>query len=188
MAESSNQARERALRRAILAGDPAAFEALFRPCFRSLHSYVHARTGRHDQRTEDAVQECWLVVVRRIRDFDPARGPFEAWLRGIADHVLRNAWRKAARTERETEDAAQVAVRDDGRDVDSSERMELALTALPGDYQDVLRRRYQGGDSVPEIAQHWGRSVKAVESLLTRARQAFRKAWQRLEGPEGGRS
>jgi DNA-directed RNA polymerase specialized sigma24 family protein len=31
------------------------------------------------------------------------------------------------------------------------------------------------------IAERWGESAKAVESLLTRARQAFREAYERPE-------
>ena len=42
----------------------------------------------------------------------------------------------------------------------------------------VLRAKYLDGRSMAEIAAAWGETPKAVESLLTRARQAFREAYQ----------
>jgi DNA-directed RNA polymerase specialized sigma24 family protein len=42
----------------------------------------------------------------------------------------------------------------------------------------VLQAKYLDGRSVADIAAEWGESLKAVESLLTRARQAFRELYQ----------
>jgi RNA polymerase sigma-70 factor (ECF subfamily) len=44
-------------------------------------------------------------------------------------------------------------------------------------YEAVLRAKYLEGQSVADIAAGRGDSAKAVESLLTRARQAFREAY-----------
>jgi DNA-directed RNA polymerase specialized sigma24 family protein len=41
----------------------------------------------------------------------------------------------------------------------------------------VLRARYLDGASVADIARSRGESLKATESLLTRAREAFRAAF-----------
>ena len=46
--------------------------------------------------------------------------------------------------------------------------------ALPDRYEAVLRAKYLEGRSVQDIASAWDETPKAVESLLTRARQAFR--------------
>jgi RNA polymerase sigma-70 factor (ECF subfamily) len=51
------------------------------------------------------------------------------------------------------------------------------LVALPDHYESVLRAKYLDGRSVAEIALQRGESEKAVESLLTRARAAFREAY-----------
>ena len=48
------------------------------------------------------VQETWLVAVRRVADFDPAQGNFDAWLKGIAANVLKNQrrrWQRDAQAE-----------------------------------------------------------------------------------------
>jgi RNA polymerase sigma-70 factor (ECF subfamily) len=52
---------------------------------------------------------------------------------------------------------------------------------LPPHYEEVLRCKYLDGQSVADIALAWNESPKAVESLLTRARHAFREAYGPLE-------
>ncbi len=42
----------------------------------------------------------------------------------------------------------------------------------------MLRAKYLDGLSVAEIAAARGETTKAIESLLSRARQAFRKAYR----------
>jgi RNA polymerase sigma-70 factor (ECF subfamily) len=55
--------------------------------------------------------------------------------------------------------------------------VETALAKLPGEQRIVLVLRYLDGLSVREIATTISRSEKATESLLSRAREAFRKAY-----------
>jgi RNA polymerase sigma-70 factor (ECF subfamily) len=68
---------------------------------------------------------------------------------------------------------------------DTSEQVARALADLPSHYEQVLRAKYLDGMSVQAIAQRSGDSPKAVESLLTRARQAFREAYQAAELRDG---
>jgi RNA polymerase sigma-70 factor (ECF subfamily) len=55
--------------------------------------------------------------------------------------------------------------------------VEAALSKLPGEQRIVLVLRYLDRLPVREIATTIGRSEKATESLLSRAREAFRKAY-----------
>jgi len=64
---------------------------------------------------------------------------------------------------------------DDGDDL-----AMLALAAIPRDQRLALVLRHVDELSVPEIAAALGRSIEAVESLLSRARAGFRRAY--LEG------
>jgi RNA polymerase sigma-70 factor (ECF subfamily) len=63
-------------------------------------------------------------------------------------------------------------------DTDTAERVAAALAAIPDRYEAVLQAKYLDGQSVEEISLARGESPKAVESLLTRARQAFREAYE----------
>jgi RNA polymerase sigma-70 factor, ECF subfamily len=60
---------------------------------------------------------------------------------------------------------------------DQAERVARALSALPDRYEAVLRAKYLEEQSMAQIAAACNETPKAVESLLTRARQAFRKAY-----------
>ena len=48
-------------------------------------------------------------------------------------------------------------------------------------HEAVLRAKYLEGRSVADIADERCESSKAIESLLTRARQAFRQAYLQTE-------
>ena len=61
-----------------------------------------------------------------------------------------------------------------------------ALDYLPAPYADILEWKYVRDMSVVEIARRLGRSAKATESLLTRAREAFRESFTLLRGDAAG--
>ena len=62
-----------------------------------------------------------------------------------------------------------------------AERISEALSRLPEHYEAVLRAKYLEQQSVAAIAENRNETPKAIESLLTRARAAFRDAYQQLE-------
>jgi RNA polymerase sigma-70 factor (ECF subfamily) len=172
---------ERGLREAVLAGDEQAWRRWYDDCFEELYRYVLWRCGGLRDHADELAQEVWLTAVRRLASFDPARGSFAGWLRGIAAGLARNHFRRAARRRA-------VPLPDDlpGGDGDPARRdraeaVARALARLPEHYEAVLRARYLDGASVTEIALARGESAKATESLLTRARDAFRAAFR----PEG---
>ena len=170
--------RERGLLDAVLAGDERAWRAWYDESFPGLHAYALWRCGGARHHADEVVQETWLAAVRRLRSFDPARGSFAGWLRAIAANVLRNHFRRERRRGRTEALAGEPAAA--GADEETRHRAEgvaLALAALPERYEDVLRAKYLDGLSVADIAAAHGESPKAVESLLTRARQAFREAY-----------
>jgi RNA polymerase sigma-70 factor (ECF subfamily) len=63
--------------------------------------------------------------------------------------------------------------------------VQLTLDYLPGRYGDLLEWKYILGLSVAEIAVRMGSTPKAVESMLTRARDAFREGFHALAGSHG---
>jgi RNA polymerase sigma-70 factor (ECF subfamily) len=176
--------RERTLRSAALAGDERAWQTWYDESFEGLYAYVWWRCAGLRDLADEVVQETWLTAVRRVRAFDPERGPFAGWLCGIAANVLRNQLRREGRRRvspcpaeaRATEPA------DAGLEQrEQAERIARALAELPERYEAVLRAKYLDGRSMAEIAAAWGETPKAVESLLTRARDAFREAYLRRE-------
>jgi RNA polymerase sigma-70 factor (ECF subfamily) len=172
--------REKGLRSAVLAGDEQAWRVWYDAAFPELYAYAHWRCAGLRDLTDDIVQETWLTAVRRLRSFDPEQGSFHDWLRGIAANLLRNHWRQALRrngrprVSHPSTAPADAALEERER----AERIARTLTKLPERQEAVLRAKYLEGRSIADIAAEWGETPKAVESLLSRAREAFREAYQ----------
>jgi RNA polymerase sigma-70 factor, ECF subfamily len=180
--DSDRIEREEMLRRAVLAGDELAWRALYGAAFNDLDRYVRWRCGGRGDWTDEIVQETWLVAVRRIRRFDPRQGSFLAWLRGIAANLVRNELRRRRRSPKvEAADSELVTADMSKPSANGRHRQEAiarALDALSEREEVVLRAKYLEGKSVAEIARDSGDTPKAVESLLSRARQAFREVYR----------
>ena len=179
MSDAARQHREEALRRAVLAGDEAAWRVWYDETFEAVRRFVAWRMRGCPDGCDEVLQETWLVTVKRIREFDPRRGAFLDWVRGIAINVLKNHVRKCqARSAKAlTDDVAQQGELAAADIASRSERIVEVLQFLPGRYAAVLREKYLEQRSVADIAASWNETTKAIESLLTRARQAFREAF-----------
>jgi len=176
--------REAMLRQAVLAGDETAWRAWCLESFDELDRFVLWRCGGRRDLADDIVQETWLTVVRGIRRFDPTRASFLTWLRGIAANLRRNQLRRNRRIAGEQVFAnGEAAARDPTTaedEQDRAERTAAALDALSERQEAVLRAKYFDGLTVDEIAGSWHETPKAIESLLSRARAAFRERFERI--------
>jgi RNA polymerase sigma-70 factor (ECF subfamily) len=173
--------RDLRLRAAVLAGDELAWREWYDDAGPGLRAYVHWRcAGWHDL-ADEVVQETWLTAVRRVREFDPRQARFGTWLSGIAANVLRNCLRGRRRHGERVRVLAgdwPAAGAEEATEIEQSERVARALAELAPHYEQVLRAKYLDGLSVQAIADQRGETLKAIESLLTRARQAFREVYQ----------
>jgi RNA polymerase sigma-70 factor, ECF subfamily len=171
--------RERGLREAVLAGDEQAWRLWYDESCSDLYAYLLWRCAGLRDRADEIAQETWLTAVRRLSSFDPTAGSFAGWLRGIAANLLRNHFRRDTRRHGRRGEPERTA---DSADVEMQRREQAeaiarALARLPEHYESVLRAKYLDGQSMADIAQFRSESIKAVESLLTRARDAFRAAY-----------
>jgi RNA polymerase sigma-70 factor (ECF subfamily) len=179
--ESQDRIRhEEMLRRAVLGGNELAWQTWYDATFDELHGYVLWRCGGRKDFADEIVQETWLTAVRQIRCFDPRKGSFLCWMRGLAVNVARHHFRRQQRIVKHEQAAGangSGGPRTEKRE--QAERIAAALDALPERDEEVLRAKYLEGYSVAEIAAKWGETPKAVESLLGRAREKFRKLYDR---------
>jgi RNA polymerase sigma-70 factor (ECF subfamily) len=178
--------RERALRDAVLAGDAAAWRTWYDEHFARLAAYARWRCGGLADLADDVIQETWLNAIRRLRSFDPKRAAFFAWLCGVASNAARNAIRGRRRSAKRVQplgDHEPANPESDRAAVEKAERTAAALAALPEHYEAVLRAKYLDGQTVEEIAAATGPTPKGIESLLSRARQAFREAYDATGAP-----
>ncbi|MFO0848987.1 MAG: sigma-70 family RNA polymerase sigma factor [Gemmataceae bacterium] len=171
---------ERAVRDAVLAGDAAVWGRWVEANYAAVAGYVRWRCGGAADLADDVLQDAWLTAARSLGRFDPGKATFAGWVCGIAANVVRNRLRSRQRAARRFKPLGEPAAAAPPPD-DQAERVAVALAALPEKYERVLRAKYLDGLSVAAIAAAWGETEKAVESTLTRARQAFREAF-RTEG------
>ena len=129
---------------------------------------------------EDLTSETFLGALDSIRR-GYAGDVNVAWLIGIARHKLADHWR---REEREQRHLAAVAAEPPGPDLDVQVEPELGIEVLgllSANHRAALVLRHVDGLSVAEVATILGRSVHSTETLLVRARAAFRSRYREAE-------
>lgn len=192
-------ARELALRDALLAGDRAAAEGFFTRHLDGLYEWVHYRVGGNRVLTEDVVQDTFLTALERLATFD-GRSSLHTWLCGIAKNKIRGERRKQrplamedvlAEADPEIE-AILLAIEKTPLPEDVLELAETkelvgaTLSSLPPEYKEALLAKYVEELSTAEIAARTGKREKAAESTLHRARLAFGRVFTLLAKKRGG--
>ncbi len=169
---------DKALARGLKAGKRGAWDRFYTLYAGPLFRFVVARSAEGKGRVEDIVQDVVVVAVERIGRYDPKRGSLWAWLCGIAVNKLRESARNVRRggllRQRLTAPLPSAPARSD----ESSSELFQALGSIHPRHQEVLSLKYMEGLSVRAIAKELGSSEKAVESRLSRAREAFRKEYR----------
>jgi RNA polymerase sigma-70 factor (ECF subfamily) len=127
---------------------------------------------------EDIHQETWAEAIDHIDSFASDRGDLRGWILGIARRRVALHYRR--RAVESTADSKQLPRDQSLLPEDVAARVELgsavraALLCLPDDHHAVIADKYLLGLSMDEIAAKSGKTTKAVEGLLTRARQQLR--------------
>jgi len=163
-----------ALMARVAAGDAAAFRSLVERHSAMVHALAWRMLGAVD--AEDVVQESFTRLWVNAKGWAPAGGGLGGWLRRVATNLCLDRLRKPRTLSDETladhEDEAPLA---DAR-FDSARRqaaVAAAIRALPDRQRAAIILTYYEGVPNAEAAAILGLGVKAVESLLVRARQAL---------------
>ena len=150
------------------------------------------RLGAPPKDIEDLTHDLFVVVQRRLPEYDPAR-PLRPWLFGIAVRVLSD-YRQLFRNRREvldpsgsTPDAIDHAPRQDENVAGGQARTLLvrALDLLEFDRRVVLVMHDLDEVSMPEIAAILDIPLNTAYSRLRLARADVLAAVQRLSEPRG---
>lgn len=180
-----------------LAGSPDAVRGLAEEALHPLFNFCLFRVGRNRHLCEEVVQETLVRAIRDLENYDPSRcgNNIFPWLTGLARNEihrvlahqkttvsLESMWGKMdrdllglyARLDTEPFSDA-VLIREETREL-----VNATMSQLPPHYREALEAKYITGKTVRDLATLWSVSEKAVESLLTRARQAFRVTFQSL--------
>lgn len=185
--------------RRMLSGDERAFESFFNAYFPRLYRFALPRLNGDVEATRDVVQATLAKAMRKMSDFRGESGLF-TWVcqicrREVVDHI--RARRRNTRNVVLIDDLPDVRraiesieapeeydlVRAHGRG-EVARLVRSVLDRLPSNYGDALEWKYMEGRSVEEIGERLGIGTTAAQSLLARARAAFREALERVFGAD----
>jgi RNA polymerase sigma-70 factor (ECF subfamily) len=173
--------------RRVLKGDVDAYEPIVRRYQDRLYWVAYKLIGNHDD-ARDIAQEAFIRAFRSLDRFDRSRR-FYTWIYRIAYNLAIDRMRKRSR------DTTLSAEYVDGGDAPDSRllgeelrrKVRETLEELPPRYRSLLILRDVEGMSGKTIAEATGAGHATVRWRIHRARQLFRKAWERrTAGREGG--
>jgi RNA polymerase sigma-70 factor (ECF subfamily) len=147
---------------------------------------VLAAHGVPSRDLDDAAQEVFLVVHRRMDEWDPGAAPVRAWLHAIAIRVAANQRRLA----HHRHEPSGSAIEPRGEKTDPGERIDRtrALTRLDAVLETLDERKRQvfvlyeiEEISMQEIADIVGCPVKTAYARLYAAREQVLAAFERSD-------
>lgn len=169
---------------AIARSDEAALAAIY-DRYRLILFGLILRILHDREEAEDCLQEVFLQVWRRARDFDESRGRAFTWLVTIARSRALDRLRASGSRLKLATEAAQVTpdqVGDAAEEAVQSEQGALvraALAALPEEQRNALLLAYFEGLTQTEIAARLGDPLGTVK---TRMRSGMIKLRELLHG------
>jgi RNA polymerase sigma-70 factor (ECF subfamily) len=180
------------------ASSPPAFDEVYEEHFGFVWRSVRS-LGVMPSSVEDVVQDVFVVVHRRLGEFDGSRASIKTWLFGIlrrtvADH-RRTQRRKPAQFGTKEGDAEVEQLTDSQRmgPHETAARAEAVrvlaelLDTLDDDKREVFVLAEIEQMTVPDIAQATGLNVNTAYARLRAARQEFEEAVRRHRAKDGWR-
>jgi RNA polymerase sigma-70 factor, ECF subfamily len=164
------------------AGAEAPLAALYYRALPQVYGYLLPRCGSAVL-AEDLTAETFMAAVAAAgRDCPPELTV--AWLVGVARHKLVDHWRRMDRERRGLGEIVSGAelVDDPWEAQLDIAAAHAALSRLSAHQRAALTLRYLDGLPVAEVGRELGRSLHATETLLVRARAAFRRVYEEGEG------
>jgi len=180
---------DRLLVKRLLRGDERAFREFFDAYFARLYRFALPRLGGDEGWAEDAIQAAMGRALRRLESWR-GEASLYTWLCQICRNEIVDLYRREGRQRDqlvsfEDQEAADFALDTLQAGADSQPETRLAdrdlqralrtlLDGLSPGYGDALVWKYVEGLSVEEIGERLEIGTVAAQSLLARARQAFK--------------
>jgi RNA polymerase sigma-70 factor (ECF subfamily) len=184
--------------RRMLAGDERAFESFFNAYFPRLYRFALPRLNGDVDATREIVQVALGKAIRKLESFRGESGLF-TWIcqicrNEIVDYIrAERRMRHVVLIDDQPELRAAVEsieapdefdlVKGFGRE-EAARLVRVVLDRLPASYGDALEWKYIEGESVETIGERLGIGTTAAQSLLARARRAFRESLESVFGAD----
>ena len=145
---------------------------------------LFVRVTRDQSIAEDLVQELFIRIWNRARDFDPQKGKLSVWILSIArniaiDHV-RSAQARFQTRLRPIDQTDQLSFsykpQEPESTIDNAKAVKQAFSDLNSNQRKVLEMAYFEGFSQSEIAAHLQEPLGTVKSWMRSAMGRIRTA------------
>ncbi len=177
-------------------GDRAALSEVLLLHYDHLQQHIERRLSddlRRHVAADDILHQTMVRAAVGIRQYEPRHeNAFLAWLKTIADNLIRDAHKKKQRERRADSQAGAGQASSWGALVekiagqgstpsarvqqgDNARRLRAAVAALPEDYRQVIERHYLLDQSLEEIAEALGGTKGSVRAMCYRARKRLRE-------------
>jgi len=174
---------EQSLLQAVLARERKATAQFVDLCTDWIYGFVRRRLMPRSELVEDVMQEILFAAWQALPNFRE-EASLRSWVLGIARHKVDDYYRRRIcetdlpEDEDESEELAVVPMFEQQLDsAAQQDQVQETLAELPDIYSLALMWRYRDEKSVREMAELTGKTEKAMERLLARARQSFRRRW-----------
>jgi RNA polymerase sigma-70 factor (ECF subfamily) len=158
-----------------------------------VYQYVYLRCGLNQAVAEDITQDVFLAILKGLNGFKGICSD-RTWIYKITKNKLKDYYRKQYHSKFkliEINEELTEEISDPAQDIDKQIEMLFerqlvlqCLEKLPEHYRITLLLKYIDNKSISSIADITGKTPKAVESMLSRARAAFIKQYQTLQDKE----
>jgi RNA polymerase sigma-70 factor, ECF subfamily len=163
----------------VQAGDRDAFAVLVHRHIDSLYSYA-MRLTHTPANAEDLVQDTWLSAWQHAARYQAKKAKLTTWLHTILYNKFVDTMRK--QPPKNNIDDIDMPDQPDAQEPpflsdENLARLHTLINTLPLNQRSAVVLSHLQGFSNSEVAEIMGASVRAIESLLVRARQSLKNQY-----------
>lgn len=174
--------KEKRLWQRIVKGEKSAFREFYEQTYERLLELTKKKT-RSVKDAQEVVHDVYLSFLDSLPVFE-GNSSLKTFLYAIWRHEVADYWRKryAKKAIRIVPFVDQVYTERLYSAKRTAMLIEKVYASIKPWEEKVLKWKYEEGWSVKQIAEEMGWSIKAAESRLFRARQAFQTAYTEVDG------
>lgn len=179
----------------ISGGNEDAIKAFFDGYLDPLYGFIYYRVDSHKEDAEDLLQESIMGAIKSMKNFKGNSSLF-TWLCAISKNKIATFKFNRAKKEHmevKMEEVDKIIEKlcligheqlDEKlfKQEETKALINRVFSDLPPQYQNCLVQKYIHELPVKNIAESLGVTLKSIESMLSRAREAFKIAFKELEG------
>ena len=167
----------------VISGNEDAFAEIVKRHLRSITALAY-RTLYSQADAEDVAQSVLIKLWQKPKTWDPNKASLSTWLYRVTLNACYDSSRvRSRRSQLEPGHSSNVTKSDVSEDISNQQESELknealqqAIKRLPGTQRDAINLAVFVGLPQTQVASILGVSVKAVESLLMRAKKSLKQA------------